>query len=163
MRNFVNPTLRLQSPPTYEDVYLHFRFLLQEEGNTGLPAIREKAEICANTVTKWWARTGIKIIATCSIIEKIQKLHKEYQSLYRHRAKGTDTAKKNRDAFCNVLATTFLVAKKNQTLCDEDRQFLENMSQPSRIGSLGSVDTRTEKSNKNKELRDLEEQKRIEM
>ena len=56
-------------PPTCEEVYLRFRLLLHIEGNTGMPAVQEKAEACAITVleTEWWVRTGIKIIATCSI------------------------------------------------------------------------------------------------
>ena len=149
-------------PPTSEEVFLHFRYLLLEEGNTGMPVLREKAEACCSFVIEWWKLTGIETIALSSMAEKILKMHKDYKNLHKQRAKETDAATKNRAAFLSMLSGTFWVTKKDQKLCEEDKQYLENMAEPTRVGSLGSVDTHTHRKKVNKALREHQEQQQQE-
>ena len=149
-------------PPTYQNIYLHFRYLLEEEGNSGLPAVRKKAELTGSRVKEWWKRavTEEHIITMDGIIFKIQGLHKEYINLFKQRKKETDPAKKNREAFTKKMASTFMVVKE-EGLSEEDAAYVQDMKN-ARVGTLGSVDTKLQKANKNKERRDKQDEQRIE-
>lgn len=120
--------------------------------------IRPSARKTVKQVIAYWEKTKIPIIQEIHCISKIESLHAELTSIWKHMSRRSSKAQLAQEIrFCEKLDTLFDIAKTTaipemekaltrerdpikKRAITEDMEFLKNQKEGHRVGCIGGID-----------------------
>lgn len=133
---YEEPTILGAKLPTARQVLKTF-FFHQTNGC----AKKESAKMVAQEVSTFWEKVQIKTKDTHHCVEKVLKLHQEWNELKKNLKRSSKTEQKKREKFTEKLDILFDIAHKNamNELDNESKEFLMNQRSQGRMGSIGGL------------------------
>ena len=105
--------------------------------------VRDSATIVVNCVTNVWDQAKIPIICKDTVVSKVEKLYKHYQSIKRGKSRRSALQKQKKIEFVAELPNLFDIASTNALAVmenQEDREFLLAQREPGHRGTMGAAD-----------------------
>ena len=96
-----------------------------------------------NCETNFWDQAKISIICKDTVVSKVEKLYKHYQSIKRGKSRRSAPQKQKESKFVAELPNLFDIASINALAVMEnqkDREFLLAQREPGRRGTMGAAD-----------------------
>ena len=104
--------------------------------------VRDSATIVVNCVTNFWDKAKIPIIRKDTVVSKVEKLYKHYQSIKRGKSRRSALQKQKESEFVAELPNLFDIASIDALAVmenQEDREFLLAQREPGRRGTMGAA------------------------
>ena len=124
--------------------------------------VRDSATI-VNCVTNFWDQAKIPIIRKDTVVSKVEKLYKHYQSIKRGKSRRSTLQKQKESEFVAELPNLFDIASINALAVmenQEDREFLLAQCEPGRRGTMGAADHKLAAMQKRSQKRQLLQEER---
>ena len=125
--------------------------------------VRDSATIVVNCVTNFWDQAKIPIIRKDTVVSKVEKLYKHYQSIKKGKSRRSALQKQKESEFVAELPNLFDIASINALAVmenQEDREFLLAQCEPGRRGTMGAADHKLAAMQKCSQKRQLLQEER---
>ena len=154
-----NDEIRRTKLPSKEQVLSFFLHLHLNNKKT----VRHSATIVVNCVTNFWDQAKIPIIRKDTVVSKVEKLYKHYQSIKRGKSRRFASQKQKESEFVAELPNLFNIASINAPAVmenQENREFLLAQREPGCRGTMGAADHKLAAMQKRSQKRQLLQEER---